>query len=180
VRRRLVAAAAGLAVTVPLGLLVGCGSEADNTSGTAAASDPGASGESGESGEEAEEKGGEELEGGADLTTCVADVTDPVTDLPAGIPGDWPWPPRTAVFAAEDRGEGGVVVSAVSASPFSDVLDFLNGDVAAAGYRVTSGETEELVAEADWSGGGFRGRWAIRESASCPGETTIQVLSTAD
>ena len=64
--------------------------------------------------------------------------------------------------------------------PFADVLDFLNGEVQDAGYVVTSGETEEADAEASWEGNGYRGRWAIRASATCPGETTIQVLSTDD
>ena len=45
------------------------------------------------------------------------------------------------------------------------------------GFRVTSGETEEDDAEADWTGHGFVGRWAIKKSATCPGETVIQLLS---
>ena len=50
------------------------------------------------------------------------------------------------------------------------------------GIAVTAekGETEAHDAEAEWKGNGFHGRWAIRESAKCSGETVIQVLSAAD
>jgi hypothetical protein len=42
---------------------------------------------------------------------------------------------------------------------------------------VTSGETEEDDAEANWAGNGYVGRWAIKKSATCPGETVVQLLS---
>jgi len=48
-----------------------------------------------------------------------------------------------------------------------------------AGFRVTNGETEEHDAEANWTSGDQEGRWAIRESADCPGETVIQVFAAA-
>ncbi|HWJ81220.1 MAG TPA: hypothetical protein VNS55_03195 [Nocardioides sp.] len=125
---------------------------------------------------------GEEVgeEAAPDLGTCVADLTEAPSPYPRGFPADWPWPEGTVVYDAEDRGDYGVVVSAATTTPFSDVLDFLNTDVQQAGYVVTTGETEERDAEADWEGEGFRGRWAIRTSSSCPGETTIQVLSTRE
>ncbi|MGZ4437324.1 MAG: hypothetical protein ACXVWU_09275 [Nocardioides sp.] len=113
----------------------------------------------------------------ADLTTCRADATAAPTPYPAGFPGGWPFPPRTTVFGAEDRGADGTVVSAITSTPFKDVLAFMNGRVAGGGFKVVKGETEEHDAEAEWSGNGFHGRWAIRESASCDGETVIQVLS---
>ena len=53
----------------------------------------------------------------------------------------------------------------------------MNHDVVAAGFHIEKGETEEHDAEAEWEGNGFHGRWAIRESAQCSGETVIQVLS---
>jgi hypothetical protein len=36
---------------------------------------------------------------------------------------------------------------------------------------------EEHDAEANWKSGEQTGRWVIRESAQCPGETVIQVLA---
>ena len=113
----------------------------------------------------------------ADLSTCRADATAAGTPYGDGFPDDWPFPAQTTVFHAEDRGADGTIVSAVSSAPFKDVLATMNGPVEDAGYTVDKGETEEHDAEAEWSGNGFRGRWAIRESAQCPGETVIQVLS---
>jgi hypothetical protein len=53
----------------------------------------------------------------------------------------------------------------------------MNQDVASAGFEIEQGETEKHDAEAEWKGNAFHGRWAIRESAKCSGETVIQVLS---
>jgi hypothetical protein len=64
----------------------------------------------------------------------------------------------------------------VTTTPFDRVLDHLNH--AEPGVRITGGETEEDDAEASWTAPGRTGRWAIRTSATCPGETVIQVLST--
>ncbi len=115
----------------------------------------------------------------ADLSTCRADATAAATPYGDGFPDDWPFPPQTTVFNSEDRGSDGTIVSAISSSSFQDILAFMNGQVTDAGYQVDKGETEEHDAEAEWSGNGFRGRWAIRESAKCSGETVIQVLSAA-
>ncbi|MGN6577799.1 MAG: hypothetical protein ACTHKG_19170 [Nocardioides sp.] len=129
--------------------------------------------------ESAEERQAEhDLAQAADQTTCRADASPAPTPYGDGFPEDWPFPPQTTVFHTEDRGADGTIVTAVSSAPFQDVLAFLNGPVADAGFEVEKGETEEHDAEAEWSGGGFRGRWAIRESAQCSGETVIQVLST--
>jgi len=114
----------------------------------------------------------------ADLSTCAKDARAAATPYPDGFPTDWPFPDRTVVFSAQDRGADGVVVSAISKAPFKDALATMNGPVAKAGYKVEKGETEQHDAEAEWSGNGFHGRWAIRESATCPGETVVQVLST--
>ncbi|GAB7003061.1 hypothetical protein JCM18899A_05320 [Nocardioides sp. AN3] len=46
-----------------------------------------------------------------------------------------------------------------------------------AGFAITGGETEESDAEANWTGNGFTGRWATKRSATCPGETVLQLLS---
>ena len=116
----------------------------------------------------------------ADLSTCSADAT--ATDAPYGdgFPEGWPFPPRTTVFHAEDRGADGTIVTGISTAPFEDVLAHMNGPVVDAGFTIEKGETEEHDAEAEWDGNGFRGRWAIRMSAQCPGETVVQVLSAPE
>lgn len=113
----------------------------------------------------------------ADTTTCVEDAQQ-VSSYPDGFPSNFAFPPKTVVFHAEDRGADGVVVTGVTRTPFKQVLASLNGPTQRAGFKVTDGETEEHDAEANWTGHGYRGRWAIRESGSCPGETVVQVLST--
>ncbi|QNN51860.1 hypothetical protein [Nocardioides mesophilus] len=120
------------------------------------------------------------LDRAADLSTCTADAQPAAQPYGDAFPSDWPFPPRTVVFAVEDRGGDGTIVTGVSSAPFAAVLDHLNTDVVGAGFVIEQGETEEHDAEAEWEGNGFRGRWAIRESAQCAGETVIQVLSAAD
>ncbi len=112
----------------------------------------------------------------ADTSTCVKDAQQ-VSSYPDGFPARFPFPPRTVVFNAQDRGADGVVATGVTPLPFKQVLASLNGPAQKAGFKVTDGETEEHDAEANWTGNGYRGRWAIRESGSCPGETVVQVLS---
>jgi len=115
----------------------------------------------------------------ADTSVCRS-ATTPV-DVPAGFPAGFPFPPRTTVYHVEDRGSEGTIVTAISSTPFRRILAFMNHQVVSAGFRHVSGETEEHDAEANWVGAGaahgFRGRWAIRESGSCAGQTVIQVLS---
>jgi hypothetical protein len=113
----------------------------------------------------------------ADRNLCAADATAVATPYGGQFPEGWPFPPGTTVYDVEDRGAQGTIVTAISTAPFRSILDFLNGDVVRAGFRVESGETEEHDAEAEWAGHGHHGRWAIRESATCPGETVIQVLA---
>jgi len=117
------------------------------------------------------------LEKAADRSTCSADAKAVPTPYGGQFPDGWPFPPGTTVYNVEDRGKQGTIATAISTAPFKTILGFLNHDVVAAGFAIESGETEEHDAEADWTGGGFRGRWAIRQSA-CPGETTLQVFST--
>ena len=127
---------------------------------------------------EAEQHARESFSAAADLSTC-RDKAKPA-DTPYGdaFPQDWPFPAKTVVFNAEDRGADGTIVTAISSTPFKQILAFMNHDVVGDGFKIEKGETEEHDAEAEWEGNGFRGRWAIRESAQCPGETVIQVLST--
>jgi hypothetical protein len=111
----------------------------------------------------------------ADTTTCLGDATA-VTSTPEDYPASFPLPAGTIVFNVEDRGADGVIATGVTATPFDDVLGAMNA-AKKAGFRVTSGETEADDAEASWVGGGFTGRWAIKKSATCPGETVVQLLS---
>ena len=154
-----------------LGSLAGCASEAGSSEGT-----PTSASDSSEHSEEHEEEADEG--GAADESVCTAEA-EPVKDLSgATFPEDWPFPPKTVVYDLEDRGESGTIVTAVTATPFQDVLDFMNNDVVDAGFEIESGETEERDAEAEWRSAQYHGRWAIRMSATCDGETTIQVLAT--
>jgi len=130
------------------------------------------------SGQASERTDADGFSAAADLSTCQDEARR--ADPPYGdaFPQDWPFPAKTVVFNAEDRGTDGTVVTAISAAPFEQILAFMNHHVVGEGFRIEKGETEEHDAEAEWEGNGFRGRWAIRESAQCAGETVIQVLST--
>lgn len=81
------------------------------------------------------------------------------------------------VYDVEERQGTGTILTAVSTSELQTVLDFLNQDEVDNGFEITGGETEENDAEADWTNGDVNGRWAIRRSATCPGETVIQVVA---
>jgi hypothetical protein len=129
----------------------------------------------------AEERRAErDLEQAADVTTCRADASAAATPYGDGFPASWPFPPQTTVYHSEDRGGDGTIVTAISSADFKAILDFMNHDVVDAGFAIEKGETEEHDAEAEWEGNGFHGRWAIRESGECGGETVVQVLSAAD
>jgi hypothetical protein len=110
-----------------------------------------------------------------DTSSCVEDAS-PVSSFPDGYPANFPMPKGTIVYHVENRGQDGVIATGVTATPFDDVLQAMN-DAKRAGFAVTSGETEEDDAEANWTGNGYLGRWAIKKSASCPDETVIQLLS---
>lgn len=133
-------------------------------------------------GESEAEKGNEKPGSGAaaDLSTCKDEAKAAPPPYGDGFPADWAFPPGTVVYNAEDRGADGTIVTGVSSASFREILDFLNHDAVDAGFKIEKGETEDRDAEAEWQGNGFHGRWAIRESSACPGETVIQVLSASD
>jgi hypothetical protein len=118
-----------------------------------------------------------EFEKAADEGVCTSEAKPLDQPYGTGFPADWPFPPDTVVYNFEDRGDSGSIVTAISSAKFADILDFMNGDVVDAGFEIESGETEEHDAEAEWRGSDFHGRWAIRESGACPGETIIQILA---
>ncbi|CAN5431036.1 hypothetical protein BH11ACT8_BH11ACT8_04930 [soil metagenome] len=114
----------------------------------------------------------------ADQTVCAAGADVLEAPYAPGFPEAWVFPEDTSVYDVEDRGSTGVIVTAVSTAAFEDILAFLNGPEQQAGFKVTGGETEDDDAEANWEADGFTGRWAIRRSGSCAGESVIQVLAT--
>lgn len=111
----------------------------------------------------------------ADTTTCVNDATA-VTTTADGYPAGFPLPAGTVVFNIEDRGPDGVIATGITTTPFDHVLHAMNA-AKKDGFKVTGGETEADDAEANWTGNGFIGRWAIKKSATCPGQTIIQLLA---
>jgi hypothetical protein len=161
---------AGLAAGLLIASLAGCGGSSDQASKSGSGGGPSASATGSAAGEGA-------LAGAADLSTCRADASPAPTPYGTNFPQDWPFPSDAVVFHAEDRAGAGTIVTAVTSLPFKQVLRFMNTDVVAAGYEHDTGETEEHDAEAEWDGNGFQGRWAIKESADCPGDTIIQVFA---
>ncbi len=166
---------AGLSSAVVLTLalatgVAGCGGSSSSDAGGSEATGAETSG--------AETSSGEGLDKAVDEGTC-SDEATPLDQASYGdtFPADWPFPAATVVYGFEDRGSSGAIVTAVTATPFQDVLDFMNQDVVSAGFEIEQGETEEHDAEAEWRGTDFHGRWAIRDSSTCPGETVIQVLA---
>lgn len=158
--------AAATVITLVAALsLVACGS--DSTSGPSSRETTTSSGDSGEA----------DMEKASDAEVCSDQATSLDAPYSDSFPEDWPFPPDTIVYDVEDRGEAGTIVSAISSASFDDILSFMNNDVVDAGFEIEGGETEEHDAEAEWRGTDFHGRWAIRESATCPGETSIQVLA---
>ena len=108
-----------------------------------------------------------------DPGTCVAQAK--AAALPSSFPR-FPLPKGAVVFGVEDRGSDGTIATGIVKAPIKQVLAAMNG-AAAEGFKVTSGETETHDAEANWSGNGYVGRWAIKDSVTCPGEVVIQVLA---
>ena len=147
--------ARALALALLLGALVGCGSGDGGGADAGPATD-------------------EASEIGADRSVCLADAS-PAPDATDDLPAGWTFPPETTAYDVEHRAGVGTIVTAVTGTPFDEVLDHLNHEP---GVTITSGETEEDDAEADWTARGHTGRWAIRKSATCAGETVVQVLST--
>jgi len=134
----------------------------------------GAAGE--KAGDHASETGAPEVEA-VDQGVCRADATAAPDAAAGNFPAQWAFPPRTTVYHREDRQGTGVILTAVSETPFQDILDFLNQDEVRAGFKITSGETEDDDAEANWTSADYTGRWTIRKSDACPGETVLQVFA---
>jgi uncharacterized lipoprotein len=113
----------------------------------------------------------------ADTKTCVADAKPYSGTPPANFAKGFPLPKGAVLFDVEDRGADGAIGTAVVEADLKQVLAVFNGTAQDQGFKITEGETEEHDAEANWTGNGYRGRWSIRDSATCKGQVVIQLLS---
>ena len=114
-------------------------------------------------------------ESGAPTPVCVEQAKE--ESVPASFPTAFPLPEGSKVYGSEERSEGRTIVYAVVDRDVKAVLKQLQTDVPAAGFKLTEGEVEERDAESNWTGNGYTGRWAIREVAGCPDQTSVTVLS---
>jgi hypothetical protein len=113
---------------------------------------------------------------GAPTPVCVDQATQ--AEVPTTFPSAFPLPDDAVVYGAEQRSEGRTIVYAVVDRDVKDVLAQLQQDVPGAGFELTEGEVEERDAESNWTGNGYSGRWAIREVAGCPQQTSVTVLAS--
>jgi hypothetical protein len=140
--------------------------------GVAVAFLPGCGGDKGDG--DAGARAAKEL-AGAPTFHCVDQATK--QELPATFPSDFPLPPGSVVIGSERRDQGQVIVYAVSPKDVKTTLHSLQHDLPAAGYKLTEGEVERDDAESNWTGNGYRGRWAIRVIDGCGGNTSVTVLA---
>jgi hypothetical protein len=144
-----------LGVVAAVVLLAGCGGKGSEKAGESSDADAG------------------EQVGTVKTVDCPADAT-PV-DLPSGFSA--PLPQGTVVVDVRKASEQRTVVTGVVPSAEKDVLDQLHQAYASAGLTLTEGETEERDAESNFTGGGMKGRWGIRELTNCsPVATRIDVV----
>jgi hypothetical protein len=111
----------------------------------------------------------------APTPVCVEQANE--ESVPASFPTAFPLPEGSKVYASQQRSKGRTIVYAVVDRDVKAVLKQLQADVPAAGFKLTEGEVEERDAESNWNGNGYTGRWAIREVAGCPDQTSVTVLS---
>lgn len=108
-------------------------------------------------------------------TTCAKDAK------PVGLPFDFPasakLPQGYLVDAVDKRDAGRTVVSAVSPKPFRQTLKDMQATYSANGWKLSEGEVEEVDAEANFSGNGIIGRWAIRSITACEGNTGVSLVT---
>lgn len=128
-------------------------------------------------GESEQAKAAEEQLAASGAPTPVCSERAHETRVPASFPSAFPLPQGSVVFGSEERSEGRTIVYAVVDRDVKTVLAQLQKEVPGAGFRLTEGEVEERDAESNWSGNGYTGRWAIREVAGCPEQTSVTVLA---
>lgn len=113
----------------------------------------------------------------SNTAAAVCAANGSTVSVPQGFPSGFPLPAGTVVVSAEDRGAAGIVLTAVNGHAFADVLRALQSDLPAHGYTLRNGESETHDAESDWTSTDYDGRWAIRSSTTCSGETTLSVVA---
>jgi hypothetical protein len=88
-----------------------------------------------------------------------------------------PLPQGTVLVDVRHGSEHRTVVTGVVPAAEKDVLADLQQAYAAAGLTLSEGETEEHDAESNFTGGGTKGRWGIRELTDCsPVATRIDMV----
>ncbi len=107
--------------------------------------------------------------------TCTKDAT-PVS-LPSAYPSQGALPAGYVVTKVETRTEGRIIVTGVSPKDFAATLADLQKTFSTNGWTLSQGEVEKDDAESNFSGNGFRGRWAIRALDQCDGNTTVSVVT---
>jgi hypothetical protein len=96
-------------------------------------------------------------------------------DLPPEVTA--PLPHGTVVVDVRHGSEHRTVVTGVVPAAEKDVLADLQKAYPAAGLTLSEGETEEHDAESNFTGGGTKGRWGIRELTDCsPAATRIDLV----
>ncbi len=94
--------------------------------------------------------------------------------LPLGFPSDFPLPPGTVFDDVREAG-GGVVLNGVVPLSFEEATRYLADHFPGSGLELGDSDSEAGEAEADFSGGGVRGRWKLHEIAGCDGASTLRV-----
>jgi len=107
--------------------------------------------------------------------TCAKDAESVV--LPTEFPATAKLPEGYVVTAVENRDGGRTVVSAVSPKAFKDTLKDMQATYSASGWNLSEGEVEADDAESNFSGNGFKGRWAIRAMTECDGNTGVSLVT---
>ena len=108
---------------------------------------------------------------------CLSSLQPTPVPKDGSFPTDWPFPEGTVVTKTEKAPGGGLAVTAQVGAEFKEVLPFMQHDLEDAGFVATKGEAERDDAEAVWSGHGYGGTWAIKESETCRGTTLLQVAA---
>lgn len=104
----------------------------------------------------------------------VASVACPGQASAVKLPTGWAVPLPDGAVPVDVRNDtnGRVIVTAVVPVSEKDTLHAMQSKFAAAGLKLTEGETEEHDAESNFTGNGLTGRWGIRELSGCPGSAT--------
>jgi len=108
--------------------------------------------------------------------SCFRDVR------PVPIPPDLrelPFPDRTTVYDVEERGDAGVVLTAVSSLSFRVAALQMRSRYLAPPFTIVGSNQSETGFGANWNGRTISGRFEVVDLApDCPGDTEVQILWT--